>query len=159
MVLPAEPHNRLTGCLLLLPAADHRLQAPANAVVFCVNVAQIWICAIIFNIGRPFRQPMYTNRGLVVVLLICLGLTLYFIFSPVEYPSGFIDPFIQDFAGLVHLPAYFRGKLFALIVGNLGAAALAHYMSLAVVAAVKKCWPVVPWERGQSSRSRIYHKS
>jgi hypothetical protein len=49
------------------PAPPH--QAPEETVIFLVNVAQIWISALVLNMGPPFRAPLWTNPALVTVLV------------------------------------------------------------------------------------------
>jgi len=38
-------------------------------VIFTVTAAQLWLSAVVLNMGPPFRAPVWRNRGLVAVLV------------------------------------------------------------------------------------------
>ena len=128
------------------------MQAPENTVIFIMNCAQIWVCAIVLNIGRPFRRPLTTNKVMTGLLIAELGLLLYFIFSPVEYLTG-TDNFIHEFAGLVPLPLDFRFQLFGLVAGNLLGMLMLNSAAVHGVHLVRKIGVKQGWvEAGNNSR-------
>jgi hypothetical protein len=86
------------------------------------------------------------------LLVVELGLLLYFIFSPVEYPSG-TDNFIYMFAGLVPLPLEFRFQLFGLVAGNLLGMFVLNSIAVHGVRIVRKMVVDQGWaEAGNNSR-------
>ena len=70
------------------------------------------LVAVVFSVGPPFRQPIWTNGRLVLTLSVLVGLTSWFVLLP---PS-----FVLDIMELEVLPMSFR--LFILFLAGLNLA-------------------------------------
>ncbi len=48
-------------------------QAPENTTTYIVALAQFVVLALVFNKGMPHRSPLWTNKWLVLVLVVQVG--------------------------------------------------------------------------------------
>ncbi|KAI8367020.1 putative P-type ATPase [Choanephora cucurbitarum] len=83
-----------------------------NTVLFLISSYQYMLVAVVFSVGPPFRQPIWTNGRLVLTLSVLVGLTSWFVLLP---PS-----FVLDIMELEVLPMSFR--LFILFLAGLNLA-------------------------------------
>jgi cation-transporting ATPase 13A3/4/5 len=77
-----------------------------NTVVFLTaNFIYVAVCAV-FNIGKPWKKPAYTNLYLTAIFFILLAFTIYMILIPFDW--------LKDQLLIKHLPYYFKGYLLAI---------------------------------------------
>lgn len=72
-----------------------------NYIVFCVSMFQYITMAVVFSKGKPYREPLYTNRLLMLSLIgttiICLYLTLF----PHEFVSTVMELKVPPMEGRI----------------------------------------------------------
>eukprot|EP00878_Enallax_costatus_P028460 GHUV01030743.1.p1 GENE.GHUV01030743.1~~GHUV01030743.1.p1 ORF type:complete len:1032 (+),score=296.88 GHUV01030743.1:1466-4561(+) len=101
--------------------------APETTVIYLINLAQFIILGAVFNKGYPHRQPLWTNWGLLVAMILQVLFLIYSLFS--------VDPFTIKVQQLVGkdppkgLPDAFRAGLLAIMAVNAAAAVLAEVLS------------------------------
>jgi hypothetical protein len=55
--------------------------APETTVIYLASLAQFLVLALVFNRGKPHRQPLFTNLGMVLSLLAQTAFLLYSLFA------------------------------------------------------------------------------
>ncbi|PSC67462.1 hypothetical protein C2E20_8853 [Micractinium conductrix] len=108
-----NPHPEGTNCFDRQQANSTVCsQSYENSTVFLMSLGQFLIAAFVFNKGKPFRRPIYTNLW----LLLALSFQTLFAGLLILAPAG---PVSETFAGLRPFPPEFRGKLCLLLATNL----------------------------------------
>jgi cation-transporting ATPase 13A3/4/5 len=96
--------------------------APETTVIYLLGLAQFIILALVFNKGFPHRQPLWTNTGLLISLVLQIGFLVYQLFS--------VDAFTVKVVQLVGrdpnlgLPTDYRAFLLLIMVVNAASALL-----------------------------------
>ncbi|KAG0164153.1 hypothetical protein DFQ28_011560 [Apophysomyces sp. BC1034] len=81
-----------------------------NTILFLLSSFQYILVAIVFSVGPPYRQPLYTNGRFVFTLVTLVTLTVWCVL----YPTAFM----MDLLELEVIPLSFRVFLLCLAAGN-----------------------------------------
>mmetsp|Transcript_4481 Transcript_4481/g.4327 ORF Transcript_4481/g.4327 Transcript_4481/m.4327 type:complete len:347 (-) Transcript_4481:34-1074(-) len=79
-----------------------------NTVLFLISWVEYEVVCFVFNIGKPWKKPMYTNFWFTILLVFLFAFTFTTILFPPE--------FIKDLYDLTYMPGYFRGTLVGICV-------------------------------------------
>ncbi|WIA28629.1 hypothetical protein OEZ86_011166 [Tetradesmus obliquus] len=99
-------------------------KAPETTVIYLINLAQFIILGVVFNKGYPHRQPLWTNVGMLVAMILQVMFLIYSLFS--------VDAFTTKVQTMVGrgppdgLPTAFRAGLLLIMVVNAAVALLAE---------------------------------
>ncbi|XP_030071564.1 probable cation-transporting ATPase 13A4 [Microcaecilia unicolor] len=55
-----------------------------NTTLWLLVTANLVTVAFVFSKGKPFRQPIYTNYPFLIVLIVSLGFSIFFIFADIK---------------------------------------------------------------------------
>ena len=61
------------------PESDHNTECFENTTLFYMSLTQYIIVVLAFNVGKPFRKPIYTNWLLCISLIVTLSVTYFII--------------------------------------------------------------------------------
>lgn len=62
-----------------------------NYSVFCISIFQYTIVAIIFSKGKPYRKPMYTNKGFLFMITIFTFINAYITVFPSDWIKRLLE--------------------------------------------------------------------
>nr|XP_020664195.1 probable cation-transporting ATPase 13A4 [Pogona vitticeps] len=81
-----------------------------NTTVWLLSTINCLVVALVFSKGKPFRQPVYRNYIFVLVLMVQLGVCLFFLFAHVDGLYARMD--------LVCTPTVWRASLLLMLFIN-----------------------------------------
>ncbi|KAG2462066.1 AT134 ATPase, partial [Polypterus senegalus] len=85
-------------------------QSYENTTVWLLSVISCISIAFIFSKGKPFRKPIYTNYIFMIVLLVQLGVCIFFIFADIAGLYYAMD--------MVCTPVMWRGYIVIMLLVN-----------------------------------------
>ncbi|KAI8343883.1 putative P-type ATPase [Chlamydoabsidia padenii] len=83
-----------------------------NTVLFLVSSYQYILVAVVFSVGPPYRQPLYTNGRFMITLVFLVSFTTWSVLWPTS--------FLMDLLELEPLPFSFRLFIVVLALVNFG---------------------------------------
>uniref|UniRef100_A0A674I396 Cation-transporting ATPase n=1 Tax=Terrapene triunguis TaxID=2587831 RepID=A0A674I396_9SAUR len=82
-----EAHSLVTENALGVPAGegvDNGYKSYENTTVWLLSTINCLMVALVFSKGKPFRQPVHTNYIFVLVLVVQLGICVFFVFADID---------------------------------------------------------------------------
>ncbi|TIB04331.1 hypothetical protein E3P88_01870 [Wallemia ichthyophaga] len=123
-----------------------------NSAIFIVSCFQYVLVALVFSVGPPFRQPLYTNLLFLLTLVVLFGCAVVILFLP----SGAVFELLE----LMPFPWSYHLKLLGIVLVNvLVSLTYEKYAEKKVakyVGSVLRSWR--HWRRGDYSQSRKAYK-
>jgi len=86
-----------------------------NTVIYFTTIWQYCFTALVFMVGKPFREPFYKNFWFTGFFIILMVLNVFVTFNPFNWQFVYNQ---EIWAGQWYLPLPFRIKLFILIIVN-----------------------------------------
>ncbi|KAI8077803.1 P-type ATPase-like protein [Halteromyces radiatus] len=83
-----------------------------NTVLFLVSSYQYILVAVVFSVGPPYRQPLWTNGRFMITLVFLVTFTTWSVLWPTD--------FLTDLLELEYLPIGFRLLIIGLALLNFG---------------------------------------
>ncbi|MBN3290527.1 AT134 ATPase, partial [Polypterus senegalus] len=117
-------------------------QSYENTTVWLLSVISCISIAFIFSKGKPFRKPIYTNYIFMIVLLVQLGVCIFFIFADIAGLYYAMD--------MVCTPVMWRGYIVIMLLVNF----LISFFVEEVIVENRALWLWLKQCFGVKSRSR-----
>lgn len=74
-----------------VPIEDGSIACYENYAVFSVSAFQYLVLAAVFSQGAPYRQPLRSNIGLMIVLVLGFAFSIFLVLSPPEWLEVFFE--------------------------------------------------------------------
>ncbi|ORZ24084.1 hypothetical protein BCR42DRAFT_317373 [Absidia repens] len=114
-----------------------------NTVLFLVSSYQYILVAVVFSVGPPYRQPLWTNGRFMITLVVLVMFTTW----SVLWPTGFLTDLLE----LETLPFGFRVFIVGLALANFGVSWFCEKCLFVPLAG----WMTVLWKK---NKGRVRHE-